>query len=109
MPSDSITFEEWEQELKDLNKSSKVTEERLIEILRSDYAEIPEECNVFLGLKIITKYLPKQGIEGADHDVVFSSTLTDIVAAGITEEDAIKLRKLNWMVDESGTGLACFV
>lgn len=86
-----------------------MTEERLIEIMALDIADIPEECNVFLGLKIITKYLPKQGIEGASHDVIFSATLHDITEAGITEEDAIALRKLNWMVDETHTGLACFV
>lgn len=86
-----------------------MTEEKFIEIMKSDIADIPEECNVFLGLKIITKYCPKNGIEGAEHDEIFSVTINRIVEAGITEEDTIKLRKLNWMIDESNTGLACFV
>ena len=66
-------------------------------------------CNVVSGLKIITKYLPRKGIEGAGHDIVYSVTIDEILDAGITEEDVIELRKLNWMIDESGTGLACFV
>lgn len=86
-----------------------MTEERFIEIMKSDISDIPEECNVFLGLKIITKYCPKDGIEAAAHDEIFSVTIRKIVEAGITEEDAIELRKLNWMIDESNTGLACFV
>ena len=86
-----------------------MTEERFIEIMRSDIADIPEECNVFLGLKIITKYCPKDGIEGAAHDVIFSVTISEILEAGITEEDAIELRKLNWMIGEYDEGLACFV
>ena len=86
-----------------------MTEERFIEIMESDIADIPEECNVFLGLKIITKYCPKDGIEGAAHDVIFSVTINKILEAGITEEDVIELRKLNWMLDEYNEGLACFV
>ena len=85
-----------------------MTEERLIEILDGDSGDW-EGCNAFAGLEIIRKYLPKVGIEGAAHDVIFSATLTAIIEAGITEEDARALRKLNWMVDESGDGLACFV
>jgi len=86
-----------------------MTEERFIEIMESDIAAIPEECNVFLGLKIITKYCPKDGIEGAAHDEIFSVTIKKIIEAGITEEDTIELRKLNWMLDETCTALACFV
>jgi len=86
-----------------------MTRERFIEIMKSDIADIPEECNVFLGLKIITKYRPKNGIEGAEHDKVFSVTIDQILEAGITEDDVVELRKLNWMIDETNTGLACFV
>ena len=86
-----------------------MTREEFTEIMRRNIADIPEECNVFLGLKIITKYLPKEGISGASHDVVYSVTIAQILEAGITEEDAIELRKLNWMTDETNTGLACFV
>lgn len=86
-----------------------MTEERFLEIMESNIADIPEECNVFLGLKIITKYCPKDGIEGASHDVVFSVSVDKLLKAGITEDDVIELRKLNWMIDEYNEGLACFV
>jgi len=41
--------------------------------------------------------------------VVHSVNVDDIIDAGITEEDAKKLAKLNWMIDESWDCLACFV
>ena len=53
----------WKKHGQEINQ---MTEERFIEIMESDIADIPEECNVFLGLKIITKYCPRDGIEGAD-------------------------------------------
>lgn len=87
-----------------------MTRERFTELMKgksalSEYTK----CNALLGLQIITKYLPESGIEGAQHDVIFSATISEILEAGITEEDVIELRKLNWMIDESSTGLACFV
>ena len=91
---------------------NKMTEERFIEIMESDTdikAPTWKGCNVVSGLKIITKYLPEKGIEGAEHDIVYSVNTSELIKAGITEEDAIKLRKLNWMIDEYGEGLACFV
>ena len=66
-----------------------------------------EGCNVVKGILIIQKYLPKSGICGAGHDIVYSVDIDDIVNAGITEEDAIYLRKLNWNIVEYN--LACFV
>ena len=86
-------------------------EERFIEILEGD-SKFPKglkgDDNAFLGLLIIRKYLPKSGIEGAGHDVIWSVDIDEIIEAGITEEDARKLRDLNWMIEE-GTYLACFV
>lgn len=63
--------------------------------------------NALKGLLIITKYLPNSGIEGANHDVIYSCSAEDLVNAGITTEDAILLNALNWMVDDES--LACFV
>lgn len=51
-----------------------------------------------LGLLLIQKYLPKSGIEGADHDIIYGADVDALVEAGITEEDAIMLRDLNWMI-----------
>ena len=85
-----------------------MTEERFIEILKGDSSGVGEGCNALAGLKIIAKYLPKRGVEGADHDVIYSVGVREIVEAGITEEDAEKLRELNWMVEQS-EWLACYV
>lgn len=86
-----------------------MTEERFIELMEADVDTDWEGCNVFSGLKIITKYLPEKGIEGAEHDIIFSACVSELVEAGITEEDVVALRKLNWMIDEMGEGLACYV
>ena len=91
-----------------------MTEEEFVQIMESDDIECKlheiDDCNVVLGLQIMRKYLPKQGIDGAEHEVIFSASIRNIVAAGITKKDTIRLRELNWMLDEySGENLACFV
>lgn len=68
-----------------------------------------EENNALLGLKIIAKYLPKCGIEGAEHDIIYSVDVDELLEAGIAEADAIELRNLNWMIDDESDSLACFV
>ena len=67
-----------------------------------------DDDNAFVGLQIIRKYLPKSGIEGADHDVIYSASVEKLLKAGITEADTIELRRLNWMIKD-GEYLACFV
>lgn len=90
-----------------------MTEQELIEVMQSDKIECKlsecDDCNVVLGLKIIRKYLPTMGIEGAEHDCIYSARLDEFVESGVTKEDAVKLRELNWMLDECEEGLACFV
>lgn len=85
--------------------------ERLVEILRDEEIDIifPDGCNVFSGLGIITKYLPKKGVEGAEHDIIYSVDINELAEAGITEEDAKQLRIWNWMYYEDCDCLACFV
>jgi len=68
-----------------------------------------DECNVFAGLKIICKYLPKNGIESAEHDIVYSADVSKLANTEITEEELMKLREINWMYDEDFGCLACFV
>jgi len=68
--------------------------------------------NTFQGLVIIAKYIDiKENdiIAGVEHDILYSVDVDDIVDNGITLEDAIKLRKLNWMIEEDFDCLACFV
>lgn len=65
--------------------------------------------NAFQGLIIIRKYFPdKDIICGADHDIIYSVDVDDMLEAGLSEKDAIALRKLNWMLHD-GDCLACFV
>ena len=73
-------------------------EERFKEIMDDEdiggvgmFAE--EGCNAVKGLLIIKKYLPLKGIEGANHDIIYSISVESIVEAGITEDDAIELRR----------------
>ncbi len=64
--------------------------------------------NALKGLLIISKYLPKKGIEGADHDIIYSVGVDEIIEAGITIEDTEMLRDQNWMVEDEEY-LACYV
>lgn len=63
--------------------------------------------NAYQGLQIISKYTDYL-IEGADHDVIWSVDVDKLIEAGITKEDALELRRLNWMI-EDGSYMACFV
>ena len=85
-----------------------ITKEEFAEIMDSDSPiDTGSGCRVLRGLMVITKYLPLEGIGAADHDIVFSCGADEIVEAGITKEDAMRLRDLNWMIDEDS--LAHFV
>lgn len=90
---------------------SKISVERFIEIMDDD--ELDElffkekGCNAVKGLLIIQKYLPGKGVEGADHDVIYSVSVDQLIKSGITEEDVTALRVQNWMIDADC--MACFV
>jgi hypothetical protein len=89
-----------------------MTTERLIEIMQDQEikTEFPKDAdNALCGLNLIAKYLPKRGIEGAEHDVIYACDADELAEAGITEEDAVQLRTWNWMYDEDAGCLACFV
>lgn len=66
-----------------------------------------EGDNALNGLLIIRKYLPKEGIEGAEHDIIYSVGVRELLDAGLIEEDAIELRRNNWMIEDDA--LACYV
>lgn len=86
-----------------------MTEEKLLEILKADNTGSWTGDNAFKGLKIIAKYFDDETtiLCAGEHDIIYSVSLSDLCKAGITEEDAIELRKLNWMEDYDS--LACFV
>ena len=71
-----------------------------------------EGDNAIQGLNIIAKYIdPKKEsiVCGADHDVIFSVDIDDLITAGITEEDVMALKLLNWCNYEGEDYLGCFV
>ena len=84
--------------------------EKFIEIMDGD-SKLSEysKCTALLGLNLIAKYLPKSGVEAANHDIIYACDVDQLLDAGITEEDAIELRNMNWMIDEDCDCLACFV
>ncbi len=85
-----------------------ITLEKFQEIFEGDSClEKYHDDNAILGLNIIRKYMPTKGIEGADHDIIYSVLVDEIIESGITEEDVRELRNLNWMIESHG--LACFV
>ena len=69
-----------------------------------------EGDNVLQGLKIMEKYIDPQKtlIQGADHGIIYSIDIDQLIDSGITEGDAIKLQRLNWMIKDSEY-MACFV
>ncbi len=66
-----------------------------------------EGDNAFKGLQILSKYTDNL-ITGASHDIIYSEDIDKIVDK-ITEEDAIALAKLNWMINDESECLACYV
>jgi hypothetical protein len=89
-----------------------MTAERLTELMTNDdLGSNWHGDNAFQGLQIIAKYIDPNKtdiITGASHDVIYSVSIISIIKAGITEEDVIKLKKLNWMLEDADY-LACFV
>ena len=79
--------------------------EEIFEETDSDLSNIDGD-NAYLGLQIIAKYT-KRLICGAEHDMIFSESIDNLIENGITEEDVIQLSKLNWMIEYDS--LACFV
>lgn len=90
---------------------SNITRERFEEIFKETESEWKGD-NAFKGLQIISDYFEiEEGaiLVGTGKDVIYSVDIDEIVDLGITEEDAEKLAKLNWMIDEDFHCLACFV
>lgn len=86
-----------------------LTEQQFKDILSDDSAKWDGD-NAIQGLLIIAKYfdVTKTTIVcAAEHDIIYSVGLFEIIEAGLTLEDAKALRKLNWM--EQYDSLACFV
>lgn len=90
---------------------SRMTTERFIDKFKEDKNPQWDGDNAFQGLQIIAKYIdPKKTyiICAAEHDIIYSVDIDELVEAGITEEDVYKLVNLNWMIEDN-TYLSCFV
>lgn len=62
--------------------------------------------NAFQGLQILSKYTANL-ICAAEHDIIYSDDIYTVLNAGLTTEDAEKLRELNWIIEEDH--FACYV
>lgn len=84
-----------------------ITKERFLEIFKGN-SGVWVGDNAHQGCQIIAKYTDNV-IQGAGHDEIYSADIDDLIEAGITEDDVLMLRSLNWMIGDSGDHLACFV
>ena len=82
-----------------------MTLERLEEIFEETQSKW-EGDNAFQGLQILAKYTEKNVIGAAEHDIIYSINAEDIIET-LSEEDAIKLAMLNWMLEDEY--FACYV
>lgn len=85
-----------------------MTRERFLELFDNTKSNLSkfEGDNAFLGLQILSKYTNKL-IEGADHDIIYSCDIDDVLD-NITEEEVIKLAELNWSLSDDDY-FTCFV
>jgi hypothetical protein len=82
-----------------------MTLERLEEIFEETQSKW-EGDNAFQGLQILAKYTEKNVICAAEHDIIYSINAEDVIEI-LSEEDAIKLAQLNWMLEDDY--FACYV
>lgn len=75
--------------------------EKFEEIMEEDipYKEGIDD-GVIQGILLMRKYVPDTRIEGADHDVIYSIDIDDLIDAGITEDDVLTLNKMGWHVED---------
>lgn len=85
------------------------TYQQFSELMQKDIAIFNKSAdNVLEGLNVIASYLPERSVLiKASHEEIQSVSCTLLIEANITEEDVMKLRNLNWMLE--GEYLACFV
>ena len=84
-----------------------MTRERFIEIMDEDSVKSWEGDNAYQGLVIMSRYTDTL-IGGAGHDIIWGPGVDELIEKGITEEEVLKLRSFNWMVEEDEY-MACFV
>lgn len=88
-----------------------MTRGKLLEIFENTNSEWKGD-NAFKGLLIIAAYFDTNKMDiitAAGHDELYSVSVDEIVSAGISEEDAVSLAKLNWGIDKETDSFICFV
>jgi hypothetical protein len=86
-------------------------EEEIKNIFENTESELRkiEGDNALLGLILLSKYQTKKDVLiGADHDIIYSFSIDDVIELGVTDEDLTELARMNWHISEYG-GLACYV
>lgn len=78
-----------------------MTREELEELFNSDYeSDNTVQSRILAGMNIIIKYCPDADIEAAEHDIIYSEYVDNVLEAGLTKEDAEQLHKYGWMIEE---------
>ena len=68
--------------------------------------------NVMQGLLIIAKYFDSKKettMISVGYKILYSVDIQAIIDKGLTKEDAVKLRGLNWMIESKFNFISCFV
>jgi hypothetical protein len=97
--------------MKDWAKIEARTEEikSIFENTESELHKI-EGDNALLGLILLSKYQTKKDVLSyAEHDIIYSFSLNEVIELGVTDEDLTELARMNWHICEEFDGLACFV
>ncbi len=86
-----------------------MTREELDTIMEgdADFDGFRGKSRVMLGLNLITKYIPNPNISPA-HDIIYVCDVDSLLQAGLTEEDARELCRMNWMIDSECDCFAIF-
>ena len=84
-----------------------MNKEEFIKIFDEDDDSSWDGDNALQGCNIMAKYC-EEVIQGAGHDVIWCCDIEELIDGGITEEDCIQLRKLNWFIEDSSY-MACYV
>ena len=76
--------------------------EEVLKLFEEDTPSIHSEGDVTLeGLNILAKYTKGTVLCGAEHDKIYSVDVDEVLEAGITDEELIRLRGLGFMIDDS--------
>jgi len=75
--------------------------EEVLELFENDTPSIHFEGDETLeGLNILAKYTKGSVLCGAEHDKIYSVDIEEVLEAGITDEELIRLRGLGFMIDD---------